>query len=306
MNVREWALPVYTILMQFSIGTLFFLWCLRSLGMRQLDPGTADRILRKPMLLIVSVIVLAIIGSHFHLSRPYFSFLAVLNFGQSWLSREIVFTIIMLITCAVLTYLIWFQDTRQALKTALGWLAVACGGIVIYCMAHLYLIPTQPTWNTWVTVLVFFGTALLLGAASAAALLIMDSVFSEPKEPELAAIRYDILQRTSIPYASLAVAGAAGILLLNAYQIATLRAGDAIAQTSLGLLLGVYGPLLGLRIVSLVAGGWLLVLTIFWIYRRRKTLEEVVVPVHLACLLVVVGEILGRFLFYATHVRVGV
>jgi anaerobic dimethyl sulfoxide reductase subunit C (anchor subunit) len=306
MNLREWALPVYTILMQFSVGMLFVLWCLRSLGMGHLDAVITDRIVRKPMLVVVFAMVAAIIGSHFHLSRPYFSFLAVLNFAHSWLSREIVFTVLLLACCVLLAYLVWFQEDHARLKTWLGWMAVVYGFIVIFCMSHLYLIPTQPTWNSWVTVTVFFGTALLLGAASAAALLIMDSVFSAAKEPELAAIRYDILQRISIPYTVLAIMGAAGILALNIYQIVTMRAGDSLAQTSLGLLLGVYGPLLGMRLISLVVGVWLLSLTIYWIYRRHKTLTEVVVPIHLACLLLVVGEILGRFLFYATHVRVGV
>lgn len=306
MNLREWALPVYTILMQFSVGMLFVLWCLRSLGMGHLDAATTDRIVRKPMLVVVFAMVAAIIGSHFHLSRPYFSFLAVLNFAHSWLSREIVFTVLLLACCVLLAYLVWFQEGHARLKTWLGWTAVVFGFIVIFCMSHLYLIPTQPTWNSWVTVMVFFGTALLLGAASAAALLIMDSVFSAAKEPELAAIRYDLLQRISIPYTVLAIMGAAGILALNIYQIVTMRAGDSLAQTSLGLLLGVYGPLLGMRLISLGVGVWLLSLTIYWIHRRHKTLTEVVVPIHLACLLLVVGEILGRFLFYATHVRVGV
>ena len=29
MNVREWALPVYTILMQMAVGGLFVLWVIR-------------------------------------------------------------------------------------------------------------------------------------------------------------------------------------------------------------------------------------------------------------------------------------
>jgi len=30
MNVREWALPIYTILMQLAAGSLLFLWILRA------------------------------------------------------------------------------------------------------------------------------------------------------------------------------------------------------------------------------------------------------------------------------------
>jgi hypothetical protein len=31
-----------------------------------------------------------------------------------------------------------------------------------------------------------------------------------------------------------------------------------------------------------------------------------ILPVYLACMFVLIGEILGRFPFYATHVRIGI
>ena len=85
MNVREWALPVYTVLMQLSVGALFTLWMIRSRGLKHHADDVIDRIFRKPVLVVFLTIALAMIGSHYHLSRPYLSFLAVLNFGSSWL-----------------------------------------------------------------------------------------------------------------------------------------------------------------------------------------------------------------------------
>lgn len=306
MNLREWALPVYTILMQFAVGTLIMLWCLRGTAMRHLDASARDRILRKPILVVVGAILVAMVGSHLHLSRPQLSFLAMLNLGQSWLSREVLLTIIMLALCVALAGLIWWREGRQRLKSVVGWLAVACGLAVIYCMAHLYLIPTQPVWDTPITVLVFFSTALLLGTASAVALLIMDSIFSASTEPDLQAPRADLLRRSAVTFAGLAVIGLVIILALNAAHIGLMRAGDQYARISLDLLFGLYAPLFGARLVTLVAGVVLLVLTVVRIYRQRRTPEDIVYPIHLACLLVVVAEILGRFLFYATHIRVGV
>lgn len=306
MNLREWALPVYTILMQFSVGTLTALWILRVFGMRHLSSEYVERILRKPMLVLVLSILTAIIGSHFHLSKPYFSFLAVLNFGESWLSREIVFTILLLISCALLAYLIWFVRGRSRLKIALGWFSVACGWIVIFCMASLYLLPTQPIWHTPVTIMLFFGSALLLGAAVAGALLIMDTVFSEAQESDLVPVRLQLIRRSAMWFALIAVLIVALISLLNLGQITGLRAGGALELTSLHLLTDVYGPLLIARFVAMFIGVIMLAATMMLIDRQRKALADLVVPVHLACLLMVVGEILGRFLFYATHVRIGV
>jgi hypothetical protein len=110
MNVREWALPVYTVLIQLSVGALFILWVIRARSGKSQDANDMDRIFRGPVLVILLTIILAMIGSHFHLSRPYLSFLAVLNFQSSWLSREIVFTILFFLSCGVLAYLLWFRQ----------------------------------------------------------------------------------------------------------------------------------------------------------------------------------------------------
>jgi DMSO reductase anchor subunit len=39
--------------------------------------------------------------------------------------------------------------------------------------------------------------------------------------------------------------------------------------------------------------------------RTGKTVQELFTPAYFGCLLVIVGEALGRFLFYAAHIRTG-
>jgi DMSO reductase anchor subunit len=85
MNLREWALPVYTVLLPLSVGMLLFLWLLRSNSGREYDHEVLDRIVRDPLLIILVTIIFAIIGAHFHLSKPFHSFLAVNNFKKSFL-----------------------------------------------------------------------------------------------------------------------------------------------------------------------------------------------------------------------------
>jgi DMSO reductase anchor subunit len=34
--------------------------------------------------------------------------------------------------------------------------------------------------------------------------------------------------------------------------------------------------------------------------------QTLMAPTYMACLLVLIGEIVGRFLFYATHIRLGI
>lgn len=306
MNLREWALPVYTVLLQLAVGSLFVLWIIRSFKLKACDPETSDRIFRKPVLIVFVTIMVAVLGSHFHLSRPYFSFLAMMNFRSSWLSREIVFTILLLLSSGSLTYLIWFKPKQTTFKTALGWFAIVTGCASIFCMSAIYLIPTQPTWNTPITILLFFGTALLLGVTSATAFLIMDTVLSDKQEPELADIRHGILRRSFMWFAVLAGGGMVGIILLNGWQILSMQNGGELLQTSLALLFDLYGPLLSVRFIALLAGVGVLEASVIWIIGKRKRLVEIVTPVYVACLLVMISEILGRFLFYAVHIRVGV
>jgi DMSO reductase anchor subunit len=40
-------------------------------------------------------------------------------------------------------------------------------------------------------------------------------------------------------------------------------------------------------------------------YRLKTKPQSLMLPVYLSCLSIMVGEIIGRFLFYATHIRVG-
>ena len=93
INLREWALPVYTIMMQMAAGSMLMLWLVYTQIVRRYDRATADRVSHNLVMIIFFTIAAAAIGSHYHLSRPFFSILAVSNFKTSWLSREIAFTI---------------------------------------------------------------------------------------------------------------------------------------------------------------------------------------------------------------------
>ena len=305
MNVREWALPVYTILMQLAVGAMLCLWLIRAMAVRQYGRFVTDRIVRIPATAVFLTIIAAIIGSHFHLSRPYFSLLAALNLRSSWLSREIVLTITFFLAISGLSYLQWFTQGYSRLRTVLGWLGIAAGSFSVYSMSKIYLLPTHSSWNSPLTVVAFLLTALILGVTAVAVLLVMDLKVSEVAENVETAVRWQIVRKSFVWLAAVAGGTAVIILVLNLILIAQLSQGNISAQTSLMLLLGLYQPLFGLRYIALFTGvGWF-GLTAFTLYRNRKLPFEISKPIYLACLLVLIAEIMGRFLFYATHVRMG-
>jgi anaerobic dimethyl sulfoxide reductase subunit C len=306
MNVREWALPVYTILMQLAVGAMLGLWLIRAVAIPQHGRYAIDHIIRIPVLAIFLTIITAIAGSHFHLSRPIFSLLAVLNLRSSWLSREIVFTILFFLFVSGLAYLQWFASGQFRLKTSLGWLAIAAGSLSVYSMSKIYLLPTHSSWNSPLTVISFLLTAFILGATAVSVLLVMDLKLSEVADDAETAVRRQLIQRSFVWLAGVALITAVIILTLNLILIARLSQGDISAQTSFMLLLGLYQPLFALRYITLFVGvGWLS-LTAYALYKGEKTQHKMVTPLYLSCLLVLISEILGRFLFYATHVRTGI
>jgi anaerobic dimethyl sulfoxide reductase subunit C len=305
MNVREWALPVYTILIQMSVGMLLVLWSLRLFASKKFGKEALDRVVRDPLLIINTTIIFGMIGAHFHLSRPYLSYLAVSNFRTSWLSREIVFTLLFFLCSGALWFFQWYRQGHWGLKTALGWLAIFLGCITVYCTGRIYLLPTQEAWNMPETILAFYGSMLLLGVMALATILIMDLRFMEIRQKgpltEWAAIVNYTVRRLAVAAGVILIP----IVLINLFYLQSLRTGSTLMQTSYELLMKLYEPLLVIRFLLLLAGvGWLVV-PVGMMKRTRKSVREVFTPAYLACLLVIVGEILGRFLFYAAHIRTG-
>lgn len=306
MNVREWALPVYTILMQLATGGFFFLWLVRLINPTNESNEKLENFCVNPAFVILITIMAAMIGSHFHLSRPYFSFLAMSNFGSSWLSREIVFTVLFFLSVFILVFLQTVSSDRYFnVITLLGVLAIIFSFINIYCMAQVYLLPTQASWNTRLTIWSFLGTTLLLGITGLALILILDLKLIEIKDLGKFQERTKIIEKLLPMFTIIAVIISILMLLTNYLQIYSLNEGGETAKLSLQLLVEIYLVLFVLRhILVLVGGGWLL-LSINQLRRQFKTVSDLIIPVYTSSLLILIGEILGRFLFYATHVRSG-
>jgi len=306
MNVREWALPFYTILMQLSVGTLLMLWIARGVYLRRFSDAEINRIVKFPITIIFLTVCMAMVGSHFHLSQPLHSYLAVMNFRTSWLSREIAFTVLFFLTTASLLTLHWLSDRRTKLKTILGCFGILFGFALVFCMSHIYLLPTQSAWNSPFTILSFYLTMLLLGCIALPAILLIDFSFSNVLALEQYDQQYMLIRRVLIWSAGAGIIAWIVVVALNFYQLSLLRSGDQWAQTSFDLLTNLYRPLLFMRLVLPLLGIIILVVSVFNVVWRNRTIRELMIPIYVSCICVLVGEILGRFLFYATHIRIGI
>jgi anaerobic dimethyl sulfoxide reductase subunit C (anchor subunit) len=199
-----------------------------------------------------------------------------------------------------------FKQEQHRLITLLGWLAVVLGLTVVYCMAMIYLLPTQLAWNSSTVIVSFYVTTLLLGTMTIACLLILDLKFVEIKKADdlelhIRVSRFALVRLSLATF--LVVAVNIGVIF---FQIGQLSQGDVTLQTSLHLLFELYTPLFVGRLVLLGGVPLWMGYAVYRTHRLMSPPQELMATVYLSCLLILIAEIMGRFLFYATHIRLGI
>jgi hypothetical protein len=136
--------------------------------------------------------------------------------------------------------------------------------------------------------------------------MVMDTALADTQGASSGDLRHNLLNQSLAWLAGLAGFGMLFIVLLNIGDLVLMQNGEDMVQMSLMLLLEVYGPLLVARFVTIVVGVLFLEFSVMRILWKHKPLVDIIAPVYTACLLIMICEILGRFLFYAAHIRVGI
>jgi DMSO reductase anchor subunit len=174
-------------------------------------------------------------------------------------------------------------------------------------MARIYLLPTQIAWNSTVTIISYYAVMLLLGTTSLSVILLMDLRFLASGFPADLDVHIKIIKESTVWLTVTAVVAALLVIGMSVYQIELLQNLESpSAQASLKLILDLYQPLLVMRIGLTILGVIWLVIVVNHYIRRQKSIIDLLGPAYIACIMVLIGEILERFLFYATHVRIGI
>jgi anaerobic dimethyl sulfoxide reductase subunit C (anchor subunit) len=119
----------------------------------------------------IAIFPLAAFGlliSLLHLGRPLAAWKSFLNLGSSRLSLEVLLTLLFVGAAFLYSYAWWAQRTESRFTIGVVTSLLAAGAVA--SSAAIYLVPTQPAWNSAWVPLSFFGTALLLGGCATAAL----------------------------------------------------------------------------------------------------------------------------------------
>lgn len=286
MSTTDWPLVVFTLLVQTAAGLVVVA------EIAALSGGAAARGLLKygePCCLGLGVVGLAV--SFAHLGAPMHSPYALLNIAHSWLSREIAVTSLFL---AVLVALVAARSFRPALAGPLAALAAALGVVTVLVMSQVYMIVTVPAWDSPATVVDFAGTAALLGALAAGALVSFRWAAAEKAAPAGCVLKLIL---------GFAAVGLLAKFVALPLSLAAGMAANARGATAAAVVLGDGLGLSVLRLVLLLAATALFVHLSFRAMRGRTAALPVL---GLAAFVVAfAGEIIGRFAFFGMHVLNG-
>lgn len=302
MDTREWALLIFTILAQLSVGMLLVSLVVRAEAVKKVGVEQAAKLLEIPLYTVVPAIGLALIASLFHLGKVANVIGAVPNLATSWMSREVVFAVVFAVMAVIYTFMYWRKSGSEQARAAIGWITAVIGLVLIYSMAMTYMMPAQPAFNTLATPVIFFSAMLLLGAMGFAAALMFAYGKAEKKDEALQAVVGTSLQ--GIAMTAIVLLGVE-FLVMPIYMAYLSTQGPA-ALMSLGMMVGEFGTVLALRLLLVFVGAGIMAAYLYQKAAGKIAGGSLASYVYGAFLLVLISEVMGRFLFYATQYRIGV
>jgi len=305
MQLRDWSLVFFTLLTQMAVGAFLTLQVVQIwLCTPKRDVPEERRTVR--LVAVLASLTLGLSVALFHLSTPLEALRALVNLNSSWLSREIVSGGLFAVFLSALTTMQWRSKNTSLNTKWMAWLTGVTAVAFLYCQIQIYLLPSQPSWNTVATPTAFVASALRLGVLGVMVILVSEGW--TPTTPSRHSRSPDGYAPLGI-LQGLSLVGLVAVLtelLILPIQVADLaRDPSPAAASSLYKLTYDYDWLLGLRFGLLfVATATLAVMLASHRIPSRSRLAPKLA--YASFCIVLVAEVCGRFLFYATRVRVGI
>ena len=306
MNIQEWALVAFTLLAQMSVGAFWVLGAVHFYAQRKAGEEEADRLSDRALIVIGPLLVLGLLASFLHLGDPLSAFNAVANIGSSWLSREILFGVLFAISGGLFAIMQWRKIGSFGLRTVVAVIAALFGLLLIISMSMVYMLPTQPAWNTIATPIRFFTSALLLGALVMGVAFAANYLYLKRGDEEATVIQRELLRGTLRGIAVTSIVLLVIQLVVAPIYIATLSTGVPAAQASADLLINEYGTAFVIRLLLSVVGAGFFTLLLYQGATGKTKASTLANLSYVAFAIVLLAEVLGRFLFYAIQGPIGI
>lgn len=274
--MHEWPLLIFTLCMQAAIGGMLVLWFFH----KSLEKNNVDtfHILRIPLSVIVILTFIGLGASFAHLGKPTHAFNAILGFGHSWMSREIVITGCFIALTVLTVGLFFIQkklNPRMLLVTAL------VGLIDVYAMAAIYSSTFVNGWDSANTFLSFYGTTFTLGAIL---MLSLNATFIKNAE-----VTKNLFKKSF----SIAAGGIAiqlvGAALLAAFNGEVIQISGVLASANLA------------DYQSVIVARWIIEIigmAILGFYAVSSNKKSMAMVSYVALATIIVAEGMSRYVFY--------
>lgn len=285
---EEWPLMMFTLFAQFAVGTFIILVLVRLALSTKMERKITVRITKRGFLAVGLTMAVALVLSLFHLGDPLGAYRSIGNLGTSWLSREILFAGVFL----GLWFINYLMNRLANSNRGLELITALSGLIVIYSMASIYSSSLRPAWANLNTYLSFFGTTVVFGCLGATVFILQAVKGTED---------YTVVKGLFKKMGLVTLIAVAVQLCYIPLYLSGLDQDGVAAQTSAQLLRGSYAFPLIIRWALSIVGGCILVYTLF----KQETMAiNLMNMVYVAFALVLVGEFMGRYVFYASAVSI--
>jgi Tat-targeted selenate reductase subunit YnfH len=275
---HEWPLVLFTVLGQCVVGAVIVMGLAWNAASNNSE--LQQKIVRS-MFFVWVLMGVAFIASVMHLGSPLRAFNSLNRVGHSALSNEIASGSVFFAVGGFW----WLITVLKKMPVAIGrvWLAatIVLGLVFVWAMTRVYQIDTVPTWHNGYTTLSFFMTVLLGGPLLGTMLL------------QSIGFRFQSIKLAMLSVLSLFVAIA--VIVLQGGELAGIQSSVQQARA----LVPDYASLQVWRIALLALGLGC------WICPLMRRTQPSTFGLLIGFVLVVIGECIGRGIFYGLHMTVG-
>ncbi len=302
MLSSDWPLILFTLLVQMSVGTFLFLGILHDVSFVKLEEKIFETLSNLLLKLIAVILMLAVIASLFHLGSPQKAINALNNLESSYLSKEIFSLLIFIMLGGIFILIYKKYSTKRLLMFFSALITILFGFRTIHYMSSIYMLETVPVWNSLFTPLSFYLSVLLLGSS----VLFYSLIRISSRKYLLTSLDETTGEKLSYTLNFLLITIIFLILLnlaLFCIQIIYLSNGDDTLRVS-------YDLLIKENLYFVISKTILLVTAIAFSLIKKFRIEKGLLSLNrystFYFVLIILIELIGRSLFYASYHRIGV
>lgn len=169
MGTWEFPLVLFTVFSQWAIGLVIMITLVEYVYPTAINE-TNRKHLRVGGMAVLPLLGLAMLSSLFHLGQPMAAAKAITNLGSSMLSLEIAAFSVVFVLALLYSY-VWWKTPEKEVRKVLGAVLGIGGLMAVVISSKVYTLPARPAWDSWHTMAAFVLTVFILGAVSVAYLL---------------------------------------------------------------------------------------------------------------------------------------